>query len=284
MVPTPTHIEESDRIDSREHATLPNPVQLMILDRDLELVQALRVRADRRSWESHVLRNPTTRRLLARMKIHALVVDPTAIGPDPWRWIERVASGLPELAVVVCAGPSTVSERVRALQLGVDDWLSKPTHPDEVIARVESAVRRRRHSAIATQSLQAGELELRREEKQVQVGGVSAGLTGREFGVLRALIAERGKVVERSALYSRVWGYEMVPGDRSVDVHIRKLRRKLARVSPEWVYIHTQFRIGYRFHAERRAPAVEPSHTNASLSACESDPLPTDDPSVSAPL
>jgi DNA-binding response OmpR family regulator len=227
-------------------------VRLMILDRDRELVRALAGRAGTRGWESHVLGKPTTRRLLARMKIDVLLVDPAVIDSDPWRWLERIASGLPGLAVVICAGPSTVTERVRALEF-VDDWLSKPVHPDEVIARVERAVQRRRRAdgALTAPAAHTGELELRVQERRVLVAGVDAHLTPREFEVLHVLTDNQGVVVERGEIFARVWGYAMVSGDRSVDVHVRKIRAKLALVSPAWSYIHTQFRIGYRFQPER---------------------------------
>jgi DNA-binding response OmpR family regulator len=228
------------------------PLRLMMLESDPELIKALSARASRRGWESHVLGRPTTRRLLARMKIDVLLVDPTVIGSDPWGWLERVASGLPGLAVVVCAGSSTVGERVRALQFGVDDWVSKPVHPDEVIARVERAARRRRGDRNSVSpALRAGEIEIRTQEAQAFVEGVSVELTQREFEVLHVLTDRQGSVVERGEIFSRVWGYAMVAGDRSVDVHVRKIRSKLELVSPSWRYIHTQFRIGYRFQPER---------------------------------
>lgn len=230
-------------------------LRLMILDRDRELVQALEERARWRGWESHVLDRPATRRLLARMRVDVLIVDPAAIDSDPWGRLELLASGLPALAVVVCAGPSTVSERVDALEFGIDDWLSKPVHPDEVMAHAESAVRRRRRTVAraGADALHIGELEIRAAQQQVFAGTRSARLTEREFLVLQVLAEDAGNVVERPVIYWRVWGYTMVAGDRSVDVHVRKIRAKLERVSPEWKYIHTQFRIGYRFEPERRA-------------------------------
>ncbi len=79
--------------------------------------------------------------------------------------------------------------------------------------------------------------------------------------MLAAIAAHKGAVVRREMIYLRVWGYSMVRGDRSVDVHVRKIRRKLERVSPQWSYIHTQVRIGYRLHPER---AAVPAHTSAS--------------------
>jgi DNA-binding response OmpR family regulator len=242
-------------IAERERSGLGDaePLRLMILDRDSEFVRALIVAGAERGWEGHVLSGPTTRRLLARMRIQALVLDPVALGPDPWGWVDRVASGLPGLAVIVCSASSTVSERVHALQRGVDDWLDKPSSAEELVARIETAVRRRSQVAcdsVSSDAILAGELEIRISKRQAFVDGVSIGLTRREFGVLAAIARAEGAVVERERIYLRVWGYTMVAGDRSVDVHVRKLRRKLQRVSPQWSYIHTQFRIGYRFHPQ----------------------------------
>jgi DNA-binding response OmpR family regulator len=237
----------------RSGAEETEPLRLMILDRDSEFVHALSLASAQRGWESHVLSSPTTRRLLARMRIQALVLDPAALGPDPWGWVDRVASGLPGLAVIVCSASSTVSERVHALQRGVDDWLNKPSNADELMERIETAVRRRSQigcDSTSSDSILAGELEIRPGKNQAFVAGVSVGLTRREFGVLAAIARAEGAVVERERVYLRVWGYTMVAGDRSVDVHVRKIRRKLRRVSPQWSYVHTQFRIGYRFQPQ----------------------------------
>ena len=82
------------------------------------------------------------------------------------------------------------------------------------------------------------------------VGGCSLELTRREFELIELLAGGEGRVLEREEIYSRLWGYAMVRGDRSVDVFVRKLRQKLEKASPGWRYIHTHFGIGYRFAAE----------------------------------
>ena len=141
---------------------------------------------------------------------------------------------------------------MRGLRLGADDWITKPCHPEEVIARVQSVVRRRRRAAgrAETKPLLAGEVEIRSDRFQAFVGGHSIDLTRREFELIELLAAAEGRVLEREEIYSRLWGYAMVRGDRSVDVFVRKLRQKLEKASPRWRYIHTHFGIGYRFAAE----------------------------------
>ena len=82
------------------------------------------------------------------MRLNALVVDLGMLGPEAWSFLERVCTALPGMGVVVCTGRSSVAQRVRGLRLGADDWLTKPCHPEELIARVEAVVRRRKRAAI----------------------------------------------------------------------------------------------------------------------------------------
>jgi DNA-binding response OmpR family regulator len=96
----------------------------------------------------------------------------------------------------------------------------------------------------------AGEVEIRTDRFQAFVSNQSLDLTRREFELLELLAAAGGRVLEREEIYSRLWGYAMVRGDRSVDVFVRKVRQKLEKASPRWRYIHTHFGIGYRFAAE----------------------------------
>src|SRR5690606_28162535 len=89
--------------------------------------------------------------------------------------------------------------------------------------------------------LVVGEIEIRPDQFQAFVAGHSLDLTRREFELLLLLGQSEGKVLDREAIYQRVWGYAMAHGDRSVDVFIRKLRTKLEKRSPDFTYIHTHF-------------------------------------------
>ena len=151
--------------------------------------------------------------------------------------------------------------------MGADDWVTKPCHPEEVIARVEAVVRRRRRGRGArgdrARSL-AGEVEIRADQFQAYVGGASVDLTRREFELIQLLAGAEGRVLEREEIYQRVWGYAMARGDRSVDVFVRKLRQKLEKASPDWRYIHTHFGVGYRFAAEPAGAAVADARPSTS--------------------
>jgi DNA-binding response OmpR family regulator len=227
-------------------------LRVAVLDRDSGFIQVLSKRLERLGWEHRVLASPVPVQAISSMRLSAVVVDLAVLGPQAWDWLERVCGELPDLGVVVCTGPSTVAQRVRGLRLGADDWITKPCHPEEVIARVQGLVRRRRRMTgrSGAKPVHAGEVEIRADRFQAFANGASLGLTRREFELIELLAAGEGRVLEREDIYSRLWGYAMVRGDRSVDVFVRKLRHKLERASPEWRYIHTHFGIGYRFAAE----------------------------------
>lgn len=94
-------------------------------------------------------------------------------------------------------------------------------------------------------------VEIRPAELQVLVDGRRAGLTVREFELFFVLAERHDRVVQRGDIYAMVWGGKMARRDRAVDVLVRKVRRKLERVAPNWRYIHTHYGVGYRFAPER---------------------------------
>ena len=229
-------------------------MRLAILDSDSGFVQVLIKRADDLGWQYRRLEAPPRIEEFVAMRVHALVVDLALLGPHAWEFLERVEAALPGMGIVVCTGRSSVAQRVRGLRAGADDWITKPCHPEEVLARVQAVVRRRKRADARVDAgpLVAGELEIRSDQFQAFASGRSADLTRREFELLELLAQAEGKVLQREEIYQAVWGYAMAHGDRSVDVFVRKLRQKLEKVSPAWSYIHTHFGVGYRFDPERR--------------------------------
>ena len=227
-------------------------IRLAIVDTDSGFVRVLTKRLESHGWQYRVLGSVPRVEDLVAMRLNALVVDLGMLGPEAWAFLERVCSALPGMGVVVCTGRSSVAQRVRGLRLGADDWLTKPCHPEELIARVEAVARRRKRTAIRidTGPVVAGELEIRGDQFQAFVQGRSIDLTRREFEVLQLLAEANGQVLQREEIYQRVWGYAMARGDRSVDVFVRKVRQKLEAASPGWEYIHTHFGIGYRFEPQ----------------------------------
>jgi DNA-binding response OmpR family regulator len=247
------------------------PVRLGVLDSDTGFLQVLANRLEAAGWQHRVLASPVPTDALVSMRFNVLVIDLAVLGPAGWSYLEKVCERLPALGVIVCTGRSSVSQRVRGLRLGADDWITKPCHPEELIARAEAVARRPPHAEAARTEVgpvRAGELEIRADQFQAFVAGASVDLTRREFELIQLLAEVAGQVLPREEIYQRVWGYAMVHGDRSVDVFVRKLRQKLEKASPGWRYIHTHFGIGYRFAAEPlEAPEVEPVAERVASSA-----------------
>jgi DNA-binding response OmpR family regulator len=105
--------------------------------------------------------------------------------------------------------------------------------------------------------IQIANLEIRPGEFQLLAGGRRVGLTVREFQTFLVLAERPDRVVTRPEIYALVWGGQMAYRDRSVDVFVRKVRRKLASAAPDWTYIHTHFGVGYRFSPERLSGPAE---------------------------
>jgi DNA-binding response OmpR family regulator len=249
-------------------AGLPRHLRVGIADRDSGFVHTVVKRLPGVAMEP-ILTATVDPEALVPHRLDALVLDVEIIGDSFWPGVQRLCERLPALAVVVCSGPSSVAQRVRALRLGVDAWVTKPCHPEELIGVIGAVLRRYRRGELPSDNepLTAGELTIRPDCHQAYVGQRSIELTAREFQLL-LLLAQSDRVMEREETYERVWGYAMVHGDRSVDVFVRKLRQKLLAASPGWTYVHTHFGIGYRFAPERRRAELEkaPSDPDGEIS------------------
>jgi DNA-binding response OmpR family regulator len=227
-------------------------MRVAVIDGDSGFLVVLEKRLQRLGWERRMLATTLPTKKLAAMEIDVLIVDLACLGSRRWSWLERLCDSDRSFGIVICTGASTVAERVRALRLGADEWLSKPCHPEELLARVESVVGHRRlPEPRSMEPVIVGEVEVRRDQYQAFVAGSSLNLTRREFQLIELLCDAGGEILERELIYERLWGYEMARNDRSVDVFVHKLRRKLKDASPQWSYIHTHFRVGYRLAAER---------------------------------
>jgi DNA-binding response OmpR family regulator len=251
-------------------------IRLAVIDADSGFVRVLAKRLEGAGWQHRTLPAPVPVEELVAMRLNAIVVDLALLGPRAWEFLELTSRDLPGLGIVVCTEQSTVAQRVRGLRLGADDWINKPCHPEEVIARVEAVVRRRKRASAPEEqkAVVAGELEIRTDQFQAFVGGQTADLTRREFELLHLLAEAPGQVMQREEIYQQVWGYAMAHGDRSVDVFVRKLRQKLESLSPRWIYIHTHFGIGYRFQPEPKDDEPPAAAVEFPASGDVAEPLP----------
>ena len=254
MSPPDTGLAYSDSV-----ATVREPagrLRVAVIDRDSGFVRVLANRLEAIGWEFRALPAPVTPERLVEMRLHAVVIDLALLGPDSWQYLERLTARLPSLVVIICTGPSSLAQRVRGLRLAADAWITKPCHPEELIAVVQAAVRRQRRSELPVleESDEVGEITIRPDRHQAYIGEQSLELTAREFEILY-LLYQAERVLRREEIYETLWGYAMARGDRSVDVFVGKLRQKLRTSSPGWTYIHTHFGVGYRFAAEREGVA-----------------------------
>ena len=160
-----------------------SPERVGVLDTDSGFVQVLVKRLDAAGLQHRVIAAPPSHDALVTLRLTALIVDPTVLGPPAWSYLETLCSRMPNLGLVVCTAPVAVAQRVRGLRLGADDWLTKPCHPEEVVARLEAVVRRR--SPWEQRGGQApvamGGLTVRADRFQAFAGEASADLTRREF-------------------------------------------------------------------------------------------------------
>src|SRR5689334_4021178 len=159
----------------RSSAADAAPLRLAVIDTDSGFLQVLTKRLERLSWEHRVLASAVPIETVVAMRLNAIVVDLAVLGPQGWDYLEKICASLPGLGVIVCTGQSTVAQRVRGLRLGADDWLTKPCHPEELIARVEAVVRRRRRAQARSMGgpIAAGEIEIRSDRFQAFVRGSS---------------------------------------------------------------------------------------------------------------
>jgi DNA-binding response OmpR family regulator len=194
---------------------------------------------------------------LARLRYErpdACVLDLMLPGLDGWELIETVRGEGIGTPIVVVSARGTEGDRIRALELGADDYLVKPFSMSELVARVRAAVRRgvRAQSPDRGERIEIEELVIDPANVQAYVDGRSADLTLTEFRLLHALALEHGRVVSREELMQRIWGRRQRYRDRTVDVFVRKLRDKIDRRAPDHVFIHTRHGVGYKLEAQSK--------------------------------
>jgi DNA-binding response OmpR family regulator len=145
---------------------------------------------------------------------------------------------------------------LEALRRGADDLLRKPFSARELVARLEAIFRRTEvgpHDAQIVGEVSMGDLEVDQGRLEVRVAGATAPLTPLETKLLWILLEEKGRTLSRDEIFDRVWGGQREPGDRSVDVLVRRLRRKVDEAGGQYTYIQTEHKRGYRLEAVPKA-------------------------------
>ena len=171
---------------------------------------------------------------------------PDGSGLDLCReWRQCGTAGLRALPVLMLTARAEELDRVVGLELGADDYLTKPFSPRELVARVRALLRRAALAPPGAPAPGTGLFELDTDGQRIRFAGQWLALTRLEFGLLRALLRTPGRIRSREALLDEVWGTEGDATDRTVDTHVKTLRAKLRAVRPELEPIATHRGMGY---------------------------------------
>ncbi|MFT3789711.1 MAG: response regulator transcription factor [Rudaea sp.] len=222
--------------------------KILLADDDEELSQLLSDFLAREGFQVEVAEdgNAALQRL-ADESYEAMILDvmlPQKSGIDVLRELRRSS----QLPVLMLTALGEDIDRILGLELGADDYVPKPCNPREIAARLRAILRRTRGDADShLGDLTLGPVRLAAAARTVSVRGEPVALTGTEFNILALLMREAGRVVGKDAIAQTVLGRTLRPFDRSIDVHISKLRRKLGPAADGDSLIHTIQRGGYLF-------------------------------------
>ncbi|HSL21340.1 MAG TPA: response regulator transcription factor [Vicinamibacterales bacterium] len=147
------------------------------------------------------------------------------------------------IPIIMVTARAEEGDRVGGLELGADDYLTKPFSPRELVARVAALLRRARAPVPAAPALRYRNIIIDGDRHEVRVGGHEVRLTAKEYLLLQYLVQRKGRVVSRDQLLSEVWGYQYTGGTRTVDVHVRRLREKIPLLEDA---IETVKQFGYK--------------------------------------
>ncbi|MGA8510038.1 MAG: response regulator transcription factor [Candidatus Sulfotelmatobacter sp.] len=176
----------------------------------------------------------------------AVILDlrlPELSGVDVCKEIKALAPAVP---IVVLSGASDVSDKVLLLELGADDYVTKPFSPRELLARVRAKLRSTTRTP-ADQVVSFDDISVDFKKAEVQRDGKPVFLTAKEFKMFQFLVQNADRVISRDELLNEVWGYKNCPATRTVDTHFFKLRQKLEKDTSRSVHFRTVHGIGYKF-------------------------------------
>ena len=176
-----------------------------------------------------------------------IVLDIMLPGRDGLSILRNLRKQKNAVPVIVLTARTELDERIEGLNLGADDYLTKPFYVEELIARVHAVARRASGEQLSI--LQTGDLTVNLITREVNRGGRPITLTTREFSLLEYLLRSPGRVYTRTQILEHVWGYDFDPSTNLVDVHIQRLRKKLAGTDSDPL-IETVRGVGYRLRKE----------------------------------
>jgi two-component system, OmpR family, alkaline phosphatase synthesis response regulator PhoP len=226
--------------------------RILVVDDEEDIVELIRYNLSKEGFEVIPARNGKEALEKASPPPDLVILDlmmPVMDGFDTCRRLKSHPATKGTPVVFLTASASEVDEVV-GLELGGDDYIRKPISPRKLVARVKAVLRRGEHAAgdgaDQPKTIIAGPLEISRSTFTVKVGKKEVFFPKKEFEILALLAGHSGRVFTREALLNTIWGTDVVVIDRTVDVHIRKIREKLGRDAE---IIETVKGVGYRFRA-----------------------------------
>ena len=229
--------------------------RVLVIEDDKDITEAIRYNLEKEKGFS-VLAAYTGDEgvnLAFQVKPHLIILDiglPGLNGYEVCRMLKRDAETR-DIPIVMLTARVSESDKVLGLELGADDYLTKPFGIRELIARVRAAVRRKEAETDTIEMFDDGRLTIHFGDYAIRFNDQEPKLTFKEFNLLKLLIQNSGRVLSRDKILDAVWGYNYYGESRTVDVHIRRIRKKLGPGAED--YIDTVIGVGYRF----RSPRVE---------------------------
>ncbi len=223
--------------------------RILVVDDEPQILRALRVVLRDAGFE--VVPTETAAEALDRAAVrppHAAIVDlmlPDMDGVELTRTLREWS----EMPILVLSAVGEEEQKVRALQAGADDYITKPFGSRELVARLQAALRRGARSEAEEPRIVVGELEIDLAARAVRLGGADVHLTPIEFDLLRVLVRNRGRLMTHRALLGEVWGPEYVDDVQTLRTHIARLRGKIEADGQDTRVIVTDPGVGYRFSA-----------------------------------
>jgi DNA-binding response OmpR family regulator len=226
--------------------------EILLIDDDVELCSMLTEYLGRNGFRVKTAHRGDTGLKSALQRTWPLILlDVMLPGMDGFEVLRRIRAESSVNVLLLTARGEDV-DRIVGLEIGADDYIPKPFNPRELLARMRAVLRRAAPASTSVaEVLQVDDLELDSASRRALKGGTKLDLTDVEFGLLEALMRSAGKVVNREELSQSVLGRQFDPFDRSLDMHVSRLRRKLGQSGNEDEQVKTIRGVGYQLAVER---------------------------------
>ncbi len=227
-------------------ATVMPTQKVLVVDDEDHIVELARLYLSREGYQVEAVSDGAQALVrFGQLKPDLIVLDimlPNVDGLTICREIRKQS----QVPIIMLTARDEITDKVVGLELGADDYLTKPFHPQELVARAKALVRRARLEPDQPRLVRAGRLEIDFERHEVRYGETRLHLRPKEFDLLALLARHPGRVLQRSELLDLVWGYDFPGYTRTVDVHVQQLREKLTRAGVKSPSIQTVWGVGYK--------------------------------------